>query len=75
LGYHESAEEVTVMKHDKSPFHVLAIISLIVGLGLAISGGPVAWAVLVMIGPPVLILYMLHGAGRAHHEPRKQMRG
>jgi hypothetical protein len=58
------------MKHDKSPFHVLALVSFIVAMGLAISGGPVVWAVLVMVTPTALILYMLRGAGHAERRSR-----
>lgn len=51
------------MKHGKLPFHILAILVMAFGIGLAISGGPVIWAVLVMLSPPLVLLY-LFGEGR-----------
>lgn len=44
------------MRH---PIVVLLLVAF--GIGLAIAGGPVLWAVLVMLSPP-LILFMLRGS-------------
>jgi hypothetical protein len=47
------------MKHGTLPFHILAIVVLAFGIGLAISGGPVIWAVLVMLSPPLILLFAM----------------
>jgi hypothetical protein len=53
-------KEVTVMKLS---FYVVGIVLLVVGGGVAIAGGPVAWALLVMIGGPVALLFLLGSSG------------
>jgi hypothetical protein len=66
---HESAEEVAAMKHGKLPFHILAILLLAFGIGLAIAGGPVIWVVLVMLSPPLILLYAVGETRRAGPNP------
>jgi hypothetical protein len=57
------------MKHGKLPFHILAITVMAVGVGLALSGGPVIWAVLVMLSPPLIVLYTLGESRRRGPNP------
>jgi hypothetical protein len=57
------------MKHSKWPFHILALVVMAFGVGLALSGGPVIWAVLVMLSPPLLIVWMLGESRRSGPNP------
>jgi hypothetical protein len=43
------------MKHNHPPILVLAVMGLLVGL--AIAGGPIAFALLVMAGPLVIVMF------------------
>jgi hypothetical protein len=45
----------------------VAVISLIVGVGLAICGDAVVWAVLVMVSPPSVLLSALSESRRSGH--------
>jgi hypothetical protein len=50
------------MTRDHLPIHVYAITALVVGL--AISGGPIVWALLVMASPLLLFAMMRRPAHR-----------
>jgi fatty acid desaturase len=41
----------------------LYVLLLVVGGGIAMAGGPVAWALLVMIGGPIVLLFLLGSSG------------
>lgn len=43
--------------------HTLMLLVLVLAVGLSISGGPVVWAVLVMLSPLAIFLWL----GRAAH--------
>ena len=43
------------------------LITAIIGAVLAIGGGPIAWALLVMIGVPFALVFLLGAAG--HENP------
>ena len=51
-------------QHTHVPVFTLVIVSLLIGL--SISGGPVVWAVIVMLSP-LAVLYAI--ARSAHHSP------
>lgn len=53
----------------KLPLYVLSIVLLVVGGGIAIAGGPVAWALLVMIAGPVGLLFLLGSSGHEGEHP------
>ncbi len=57
------------MKHSKLPFHILALLVTAFGVGLAIAGGPVIWAVLVMLSPPLILLFTLGESRRRGPNP------
>jgi hypothetical protein len=59
---------VGVMQHGGPPIHVLVTIALVVGLSIA--GGPLVWAMLVMLSPLLLLPLMVRGAGSHKHDPR-----
>ena len=46
----------------------VAAVALVVVLGLAVAGGPVVWALVVMIGAPFALLFMLSRAGHENSE-------
>lgn len=53
------------MKHNHPPVISMVLLALIIGL--SISGGPVIWAVMVMLAPLALAMYfttrgMVHGS-------------
>lgn len=52
------------MKRGTLPLQIVAVVVVAVGIGLAISGGPVIWAVLVILSPPLVLVY-LFGASRS----------
>lgn len=56
------------MNRGKLPF-ILAIIVLAFGVGLALSGGPVVWAVLVMLSPPLILLFLMGESRKAGPNP------
>ena len=47
----------------------LAILAIVVGGVLVAAGGPVAWAVLVMVGVPLLVLFLVGSAGHEGDHP------
>jgi hypothetical protein len=47
----------------KQLLYGVVIALLVVGGGIAISAGPVAWALLVMIGVPIVFLVLLPASG------------
>jgi fatty acid desaturase len=53
----------------KLSLSALGIVLLVVGGGIAISGGPVVWALLVMIGGPLVLLFLLGSAGHEGEHP------
>jgi hypothetical protein len=56
------------MKQGMMPV-ILAVIVLAFGVGLALSGGPVIWAVLVMLSPPLILLFLLGESRKAGPNP------
>lgn len=52
------------MKHHHP--HIFAITAGVLLIGLSISGGPVVWAMLVMVAPLVAIMYFT-ARGTVHH--------
>ncbi len=61
------------MKHN----HPILVLTIIGGLLLAIAGGPVAFVVLVMASPLIIIMIfsvhaVLHGGGISHAEYQRR---
>jgi fatty acid desaturase len=53
----------------KQSLSAVGIVLLVVGGGIAISAGPVAWAVLVMLGVPLFLLFLFGSAGHEGEHP------
>ena len=49
--------------------HILGLTALAVGGVIAIAGGPIAWALLVMVGVPVVLLVLVRPAGHEGPHP------
>jgi fatty acid desaturase len=53
----------------KLSFYALGIVLLVVGGGIAISAGPIAWAVLIMVAVPLGLLALFGSAGHEGEHP------